>query len=324
MEDNHSIRGFKGFDKDLSCRGFQYEVGGDYSQIKSPKAHYNGFHFCENPLQVLDYYSPNDSRYCEVYGSSDIDRAEEDDSLMATSHINIAKEVGVDGLVNAGRQYIIAKIDTQKPFNKQSLVSNRKSNTSVGSFCYKSISANYGAYAKVTNAADNSIAASVGNSSMAYTIGGWSIAANCGGKSFAICDKSLSIACNCGQSSIALNNGRNSASITSGGKSIAKNFGDCGMSCCLGDSSLAESHGIYSVALSMSYGSVASVDGHNSVAIAFGGRTLAKGTIGNWIVLTQYDFVGDIKDIKAFKIDGVRIKENTTYKLVDGQAVEVN
>lgn len=61
-----TILGFKGFDKDLKCRSFQYEIGKYYEQEGEVKCCEIGFHFCENPFDVFRYYSPSDSRYCEV------------------------------------------------------------------------------------------------------------------------------------------------------------------------------------------------------------------------------------------------------------------
>ena len=84
-----TIRGFKGFDKDLKCRGFQYEIGKDYEQEGEVKCCERGFHFCDNPFDVFRYYSPSDSRYCEVEGYGNADKAN-DDSKVATSHIHIS------------------------------------------------------------------------------------------------------------------------------------------------------------------------------------------------------------------------------------------
>lgn len=56
---------YKGFDKDLKCRGFQYEIGKEYEENAADIC-YKGFHACENPMDVFRYYNPADSRYCEV------------------------------------------------------------------------------------------------------------------------------------------------------------------------------------------------------------------------------------------------------------------
>ena len=94
------IRGFKGFDKDLKCRGFQYEIGKDYEQEGIVKCCERGFHFCENPFDVFRYYSPSYSRYCEVEGDGNSDKAN-DDSKVSTSHIHISAEIGLNGLIKA-------------------------------------------------------------------------------------------------------------------------------------------------------------------------------------------------------------------------------
>ena len=61
------IKGYKGFDKDFKCRGFQYEPGKSY-ETKTAKACSTGFHFCEHPLNVFSYYAPAGSRFAEVDG----------------------------------------------------------------------------------------------------------------------------------------------------------------------------------------------------------------------------------------------------------------
>ena len=100
------IKGFKGFDKDLKCRGFQYEVGKEYTQDGVICCCSSGFHFCEDPLSVFEYYRPSDSRYCEVEGDGKTNR---EDNKVAVSHIHIGKEIGLNGMVNAAVELVLEK-----------------------------------------------------------------------------------------------------------------------------------------------------------------------------------------------------------------------
>ena len=77
MKNDKIILGFKGFDKDLKCRGFQYEVGKEYTTDKAEICE-KGFHFCENPLDVFNYYSPAISRFAEVTGGGEIKKHDGD------------------------------------------------------------------------------------------------------------------------------------------------------------------------------------------------------------------------------------------------------
>lgn len=92
-----------------------------------------------------------------------------------------------------------------------------------------------------------------------------------------------------------------------------------------GNYSAATNTGNQSVAVSMGGYSTAKVSGKDSVAVVTGRDSKAAGALGDWIVLTErYDWKWDyqIKDVKAFKVDGEKIQPNTFYKLVDGEAVE--
>ena len=78
---------YKGFEKDLKCRGFQYEIGQEY-ETKKAKACECGFHACEYPLDVFGYYEPSESRYCEVEQGGDIDNSESDKTCSTKIKIN--------------------------------------------------------------------------------------------------------------------------------------------------------------------------------------------------------------------------------------------
>ena len=90
---------YKGFDKDLKCRGFQYEIGGEYEEEKA-KACKRGFHACEMPLDVFNHYAPAGNRFCEVEQSGELSR-DSGDSKVASTKIKIGAEIGIAGLVKA-------------------------------------------------------------------------------------------------------------------------------------------------------------------------------------------------------------------------------
>ena len=99
---------YKGFDKDLKCRGFQYEIGKEYEENAADICH-KGFRACENPMDVFGYYNPADSRYCEV----DLDTNEQtgEDSNRVGKKIKIETEIGLSGLIQAGVKFILEKVD---------------------------------------------------------------------------------------------------------------------------------------------------------------------------------------------------------------------
>ena len=98
------LKAFKGFDKRLRCRGFQYEVGKEYQESEAALCR-KGFHACENPLDTFRYYPPTDSRYCEVE-IDDNGQRNSDDSKVCGEKIKIGAEIGLDGVIKAGAQFI--------------------------------------------------------------------------------------------------------------------------------------------------------------------------------------------------------------------------
>ena len=98
------IKAYKAFDKDLSCRGFKYEVGKEYEETGDIKACEKGFHACPYPLDVFGYYVPAGSRFCEVEQSGKIDDSESD--KVCSSKIRIGAELDIRGLVKAAVSYV--------------------------------------------------------------------------------------------------------------------------------------------------------------------------------------------------------------------------
>ena len=98
------IKAYKAFDKDLSCRGFKYEVGKEYEETGDIKACKKGFHACPYPLDVFGYYAPARSRFCKVEQSGKIDDSESD--KVCSSKIRIGAELDIRGLVKAAVSYV--------------------------------------------------------------------------------------------------------------------------------------------------------------------------------------------------------------------------
>ena len=96
---------YKGFDKDLKCRDFQYEIGKTYEEPTDELCN-SGFHACERPLDVFRYYAPGKmSRYCEV-NLDDVSGQMSGDSKLCGKKIAVKAEIGIAGLVKAQIQYV--------------------------------------------------------------------------------------------------------------------------------------------------------------------------------------------------------------------------
>ena len=107
-ETDKEMKAFKGFDKDLKCRGFQYEIGGTYEEPKAELCA-AGFHACEDPLGVLGYYPPADSRYCEVELEWTTEEKEDDTKVCGTK-ITVGAEIGIPGLIKAHFEYVNERV----------------------------------------------------------------------------------------------------------------------------------------------------------------------------------------------------------------------
>ena len=97
------IKSYKGFNKDMTCRGFQYEEGKEYEESNALVCE-NGFHTCEYLLDCLGYYSPSESVYHEVEQSGKLSK-ESDDTKVASTKIKIGAKLSIAGLVEAAIEY---------------------------------------------------------------------------------------------------------------------------------------------------------------------------------------------------------------------------
>ena len=279
------IKGYKGFGKDLKCRGYQYEVGKGYEHDGKVSCCNSGFHFCENPMDVLVYYNPTGSRYCEVEGSGTTDK-DTNDTKVAVSKLHISAEIGLKGLIEAGVKFILDKVNWKD---------NKESNTGD-----RSAATNTGDESAATNTGDRSAATNTGNRSAATNTGYRSAATNTGDHSAAT---------NTGYRSAATNTGYRSAATNTGDYSAATNTGDYSAATNTGDRSAATVNGKDSIAI---------VTGYDSKAKGALGCWIVLTERGGWNG-NGYP----IKEVKAFKVDGEIVKADTFHKLIDGEAVEV-
>ena len=181
------MKTYKGFDKDLKCRGFQYEVGKEYEEEKAVACEC-GFHACENPLDVFNYYNPADSRFCEVEQGGEIDK-QSDDSKIASTKIKIKAEIGLNGIIKAGVKFILDRVKWGK--DKSTNTGYQSAATNTG---YQSAATNTGDYSAATNTGYQSAATNTGYQSAATNTGDCSVATNTGNKSAATVGKGGSVA----------------------------------------------------------------------------------------------------------------------------------
>ena len=236
------MKACKGFDKNLRCRGFQYEVGGEYTEETAELCN-RGPHACENPLDTLRYYRPGDSRYCEVEIEDNGQRSSYD-SKVCGKHIKIGAEIGLKGVINAGVRFVFDKCESATEENAS----------------------------------------------------GWRGNADASG-----------------DSGNAAASGRSGNAAASGWRGNAAASGDRGNAAASGWSGTAVVTGFAGRATAL---------GEQCLAVAWGEDSLARGTVGNWIVVSERDDDGNIIDVKIAKVDGDTVKADTWYKLVNGEIME--
>ena len=246
------LKAFKGFDKRLRCRGFQYEVGKEYQEPVAELCR-KGFHACKNPLDTFRYYPPTDSRYCEVE-IDDNGQRNSDDSKVCGEKIKIGAEIGLGGVIKAGAQFIF---ETCKGSSED----------------------------RASGARGNAAASGASGNAAAS---GWS--------------------------------GNAAASGWSGNAAASGARGNAAAS---GWSGNAAASGARGTATATGRDCRASAVGTQCIAVAWGEYSLAKGTLGNWIVVSERDDSGDIVDAKLARVDGETIRADTWYTLRRGEIVEV-
>ena len=344
------IKGYKGFNPDMTCMDFQYEEGKDYEEAGDIIACSNGFHFCLHPLDVFGYYPPAKvgmNKFHEVEGTGDMD-VDADDTKIACSKIHIGAELSIKSIVDAAVKFTFEKCKW------------KKGKTATGNYGAASATGNYGAasatgdqgaasatgdqgaasatgYQGAASATGNQGAASAtGDQGAASATGNYGAASATGNQGAASATGNYGAASATGYQGAASATGNQGAASATGNygaasatgyQGAASATGDYGAASATGDHGAASATGDHGAASATGDYGAASATGKDSIALAAGYRCKAKGAIGCWIVLAERGrWSGDtypIKEVKAFEVDGEKVKADTWYMLVNGQLKEV-
>ena len=353
-----TITTYKGFDKDLKCRGFQYEVGKEYELPKGESVSVcsNGFHACESPLEVLDYYfmdgSANLSRFCEVEQSGEFSK-EVESTKVASSKIKIKKEITFADLIELGVEWLKEKASNDRGGDLTKIASSGKC-AHIGSSGYFAQICSSGDFAQIGSSGDTAhisssgYSAQIGSSGKCAHIGSSGYSAQIGssgdyaqigssGDNARIASSGYSAQIGSSGDTAHIGSSGYSAKIGSLGK-FAKigSTGDTAKIASSGSNAKIGSSGDFAQIGSSgdfaqigSSGNYAQIDstGEDSVIMCAGHDSAVKAKKGSWITLAEWYIDEETekmkpKCVKAEYVDGERIKEDTWYKLVDGEFIE--
>ena len=288
---NKVITSYKAFDKNMQCRGFQYEVGKEYEMDGEIKCCNRGFHACKSPLELWDYYDMLNSRFAEVEQSGKIDE-EEKSTKVCSSHIKIKAELKLADIINIGVEWLKDITSPSKVKTNGALNDNGDRKKQIGSSGYYAQIGSSGYYAQIGSSGDYAQIGSSGDYAKIGSSGDYAQIGSSGG----------------------------SAQIGSSGY-YAK-IGSSGYYAQIGSSGDSAQIG--------SSGDYAKIDstGEDSVIMCAGDNSKAKAKVGSWITLSEWKWSDDKNRdvpvcVKTEYVDGVDIKADTWYQLKNGKFVEV-
>ena len=261
------MRAFKGFNKDLTCRGYQYEEGKEFHTERAECCD-TGFHACEYPLDCFGYYDPAHSVFHEVELSGEMDKSRDNTKVCATD-IKIGARLSIAGLVKMAIDFTMSKV------NKEAGSDERHGFASAtGDYGASSATGDYG------------------------------------------------------------------ASSATGYKGASSATGDYGASSATGDYGASSATGNCGASSATGYKGASSVSDPTGVAVAWGHEARAKGCKGAHLILSDWKYVGarysagdymdpydkeswELTGAKMVVVDGEKIKEDTYYRCIEGEIVEV-
>ena len=302
-----SVKGYKAFNKGMICKGKQYKENTTYEENGNEICKAGVMHFCENPFDVLNYYPLVDkngdiSDFADVEAVGDIYKRED---KTATNKLYIGVKLGLKGFIKACVDFTIEKTRVE-PIKGNGTDNNNNNSAQIGSSGDSAQIGSSGDYAQIGSSGDY---AKIGSSGDYAKIGSSGDYAKIGSS---------------GDSAQIGSSGDYAQIGSSGDYAQIGSSGDYAQIGSSGDSAQIGSSGDYAKITSK---------GKDSVVMAAGYNSIAKAKIGSWVTLAEWvktdstdekgNYIWKPKCVKTEYVDGKRIKEDTFYKLVDGEFKEV-
>ena len=282
------MKGYKAFNKGLICKGKKYKENETFEEERAVPCH-RGMHFCKNPFDVLNFYDLVDengefSDFARVEAPDDAEVKTDDNIKYCTTKLKIGAKFSFAGFVKTCVDFAIEKTQSEKPDSGDS--------AQIGSSGDSAQIGSSGNYAQIGS---SGYSAKIGSSGYSAKIGSSGDSAKIGSSGY----------------SAKIGSSGNYAQIGSSG-----DYAQIGSS---GDSAQIGSSGDYAQIKSTGYDSIICCAGDDSCVSA---------KKGSWITLAEwkYSYEKDRyvpKCVKTEYVDGERIKEDTMYKLIDGEFTEV-
>ena len=282
------MKGYKAFNKGLICKGKQYKENETFEEERAVPCH-RGMHFCKNPFDVLNFYDLVDengefSDFAEVEAPDDAEVKTDDDIKYCTTKLKVGAKFSFAGFVKTCVDFVIEKTQTEKPDSGDyAQIGSSGNSAKIGSS---------GNSAKIGSSGDSAQIGSSGNSAQIGSSG----------------------------NSAKIGSSGDSAQIGSSGDSAQ--IGSSGYSAKIGSSGNSAQIG------SSGYSAKIKSTGYDSIICCAGDDSCVSAKKGSWITLAEwkYSYEKDRyvpKCVKTEYVDGERIKEDTMYKLIDGEFTEV-
>ena len=340
------IKSYKAFDKNMQCRGFQYEVGKEYEMDGEIKCCDRGFHACKSPMEVWDHYDMLSSRFAEVEQSGKIDE-EGNSTKVCSSHIKIKAELKLADIIKVGVEWLKditsppkfkttdGALNDKGERNKQigssgdyakigssgdyAQIGSSGDYAQIGSSGYYAQIGSSGDYAKIGSSGDY---AKIGSSGDSAKIGSSGYYAQIGSSGDYAQIGSPGYYAQIGSSGDYAQIGSSGYYAKIGSSGDYAQIGSSGDSAKIGSSGDSAKIG--------SSGDSAKINstGEDSVIMCAGNNSIAKAKVGSWITLSEWEW-NDEKNhyvpvcVKTEYVDGESIKADTWYQLKNGKFVEV-